>query len=176
MVHVCDRALSAGAVFEEEGSLEEGCLPESVSFLGATALPSAVVLDCHEALTEVQVKPLTTGAIAPSLFRQPATSPMPSVPAGLADPPGSDPQNLLDSPSEPTESDIFSLPDAEPPQTPGREPVRLLVIGSRRGVMNTIRTLYRLGFAAIDEWSPLLPGPNPGEVMSILTRFLPAES
>ncbi|HEY9647904.1 MAG TPA: hypothetical protein V6C88_16125 [Chroococcidiopsis sp.] len=53
-----------------------------------------------------------------------------------------------------------------------RESVKLLVIGSRQGVTIIMQTLYRLGFAEISEWSPLLPGPNPGEVMSILTRSI----
>ncbi|MBD2459436.1 hypothetical protein H6G89_00120 [Oscillatoria sp. FACHB-1407] len=55
---------------------------------------------------------------------------------------------------------------------PNRESLRILVIGSRRGVTGTIHTLYRLGFAEVGEWSPLLPAATPGEVMSILTRSL----
>ena len=55
---------------------------------------------------------------------------------------------------------------------PEREAVRILVIGSRQGVTSIIQTLFRVGFAEVHEWSPLLPGPNPGEVMSILTRYL----
>lgn len=50
------------------------------------------------------------------------------------------------------------------------EVVRVLVIGSQRGVNSTIRTLYVVRFAHISEWSPLLPAPTSGEVMSILTR------
>ncbi|MFB2978882.1 hypothetical protein ACE1CM_22170, partial [Microseira sp. BLCC-F43] len=50
------------------------------------------------------------------------------------------------------------------------ELVRVLVIGSHRGVNSTIRTLYVVRFAQIDEWSPLLPAPGSGQVMSILTR------
>jgi hypothetical protein len=55
---------------------------------------------------------------------------------------------------------------------PDRESVRLLVIGSRSSVTTIVQTLYRLGFAEVSEWSPFLPGPNPGEVMKILTRYL----
>jgi hypothetical protein len=58
---------------------------------------------------------------------------------------------------------------------PQREPLRMLVIGSRRGVTGTIQTLHRLRYAEVREWSPLMPGPNPGEVMSILTRYLVSE-
>lgn len=52
---------------------------------------------------------------------------------------------------------------------PERESVRLLAIGSRQGVTHVIHQLHKLGFAEVGAWSPLLPGPNPGEVMSILT-------
>ncbi|NJP08601.1 MAG: hypothetical protein HC866_03280 [Leptolyngbyaceae cyanobacterium RU_5_1] len=58
---------------------------------------------------------------------------------------------------------------------PDRESLRVLIIGSRRGVTGTIQTLHRLRFAEVREWSPLLPGPNPGEVMSILTRYILAD-
>ena len=55
---------------------------------------------------------------------------------------------------------------------PSREPVRLMAIGSKEGVLRVIHTLHRLRFAEVSEWSPLLPAPTPGEVMSILTRHL----
>jgi hypothetical protein len=58
---------------------------------------------------------------------------------------------------------------AEPPQ---RESLRVLIMGSRQGVTSIIHNLHRLGFAEVGEWSPLLPAPAPGEVMSILTRYL----
>jgi hypothetical protein len=35
-----------------------------------------------------------------------------------------------------------------------------------------VQTLHRLGFAEAGEWSPFLPGPNPGEVMRILMRYI----
>ncbi|MEB3181165.1 MAG: hypothetical protein VKL59_19330 [Nostocaceae cyanobacterium] len=69
-------------------------------------------------------------------------------------------------PSAPTPADTHSEP------SPSRVPIKLLLIGSHRGVTSTINTLYLLGFAQVGEWSPLLPGPNPGEVMSILVRYL----
>jgi hypothetical protein len=50
------------------------------------------------------------------------------------------------------------------------EKVRILIIGSPAAVTETIHTLYSLHFAEVNEWSPLLPAPKPGEVMSILTR------
>ena len=53
-----------------------------------------------------------------------------------------------------------------------RESLKILVIGSRRGVTDTIHILHRLRFAEVREWSPLLPTANPGEVMSILSRYI----
>jgi hypothetical protein len=55
--------------------------------------------------------------------------------------------------------------------TPEREPVRMMLIGSHEGVTEKIHTLHALGFAEAGAWSPLLPTPNPGEVMSILTQY-----
>lgn len=52
---------------------------------------------------------------------------------------------------------------------PDRESVRVMVMGSRQGVLHVIHTLHVLGFAEVGAWSPLLPAPRAGEVMSILT-------
>ncbi|MBW4470455.1 MAG: hypothetical protein KME45_08605 [Stenomitos rutilans HA7619-LM2] len=79
------------------------------------------------------------------------------------------PKNFLLSASE--ASDVARGATARE-GTPERESLRLLLIGSRHGVVGTIQTLHRLRFAEVGEWSPLLPGPNPGEVMSILTRLI----
>jgi hypothetical protein len=67
---------------------------------------------------------------------------------------------------------FVSLPSADslPAATDDYEVVRVLVIGSHRGVTSTIGTLYVVRFAQVNEWSPLLPAPGSGEVMSILTR------
>ncbi|BAY15544.1 hypothetical protein NIES21_13610 [Anabaenopsis circularis NIES-21] len=62
--------------------------------------------------------------------------------------------------------------DKSTEKTPERESVKVVIYGSKRGVNNTILTLYKLGFAQVNEWSPLLPSSNPGEVMSILTRHI----
>lgn len=75
-------------------------------------------------------------------------------------------------------ADTFPTPTAvvssnnSPEITLGREFVKVVIFGSKTGVNNTILTLYKLGFAQVNEWSPLLPSPNPGEVMSILTRHI----
>ncbi|MGB3239282.1 MAG: hypothetical protein WBB29_13370 [Geitlerinemataceae cyanobacterium] len=76
--------------------------------------------------------------------------------------------------SESATEELFPLPmvDSSPASPDEYEIVRILAIGSPWGVNSTIRTLYSLGFAQISEWSPLLPAPNSGDVMSILTRRL----
>lgn len=83
------------------------------------------------------------------------------------------PRNFLMFASEtPTDTPVDA--EIESP-TPDRESLRILVIGSRRGVTTTIQTLHRLRFAEVREWSPLMPTPNPNEVMSILTRYILAD-
>ena len=58
---------------------------------------------------------------------------------------------------------------------PNRETFRHLLIGSPKGVKNTIHTLHMVGYAEVGEWSPLLPATNTGEVMAILTRYVLCE-
>jgi hypothetical protein len=55
-------------------------------------------------------------------------------------------------------------------ETAKNDRLRLLAIGSREGVTETIHTLHVLGYAEVRAWSPMLPVPNSTEVMSILTR------
>ncbi|MBE9115410.1 hypothetical protein IQ249_05800 [Lusitaniella coriacea LEGE 07157] len=76
-------------------------------------------------------------------------------------------QNFL--PNTQTSQIQLQTPPRE--SVPHREPVRLMLMGSRQGVTRIIHTLHVLGFAEVGEWSPLLPGRTAGEVMSILTRY-----
>jgi hypothetical protein len=78
------------------------------------------------------------------------------------------PKNFLTDTSQ--TSTIPVSPEVVASPLGSQEPVKLLVIGSRRGVLNIIYSLFHRGFAEVHEWSPLLPGPQPGEVMSILIR------
>ncbi len=48
--------------------------------------------------------------------------------------------------------------------------VLLTVVGSPKGVRETILTLYRLGFAEVGDWSPVQRAANPKQVMSVLIR------
>ena len=68
-------------------------------------------------------------------------------------------------------ADLSVLAACSDEAVPQRERLQLLVIGSREGVTETIHNLHRRRFAEAGAWSPLLPAPNPGEVMSILTRY-----
>ena len=61
----------------------------------------------------------------------------------------------------------------EPVPSDGYELVRVMIFGSHYAVNYTIRWLYRLQFAQVSEWSFLMPAPNPGEVMSIVTKRIP---
>ncbi len=56
------------------------------------------------------------------------------------------------------------------PLAPGQEQMRVLLISSPTWVRETIHDLHARGFANVKDWSSLLPGANPGEVVSILTR------
>lgn len=77
-------------------------------------------------------------------------------------------QSFLDSNQEPTKE--LAIPTREPSPSPERESIKHTLIGSPKAVMGTIHVLHRLGYANVGDWSPLLPGLNSGEVMSILIR------
>lgn len=81
------------------------------------------------------------------------------------------PKNFLADPSAPSDTSTATVPVVQPPQ-PDREPVKILLIGSPKAVRWIIHIFYRLGFASVSEWSPLQPAQKPGEVMSILMRYL----
>lgn len=55
---------------------------------------------------------------------------------------------------------------------PGREVIRILVIGSAHGVERIIHELYRLGFAEVREWSKPQPTGRINEIMCVLTRYV----
>jgi len=66
---------------------------------------------------------------------------------------------------------------------PDREPVKILVIGSKQAVSAIVVALHQLGFAEIFEWTDFLPAPDAerplhfqsGEVMKVLVKYLPKE-
>jgi hypothetical protein len=59
------------------------------------------------------------------------------------------------------------------PSNPEREPVQILVIGSKEGVTNIVHSLHSHHFAEVREWSPLMPAPVPGKKMRMLIRNVP---
>lgn len=74
-----------------------------------------------------------------------------------------------DNPTSPTSG---TTADEIPPN---REPLKHLIIGSPKGVKSAIHSLHVRGYAEAVLWSPLLPTPNPGEVMSMLIRYIPRQ-
>ena len=98
---------------------------------------------------------------------------------GLVTPPSFTPQlvysqnlDFVPSPDDTLPSVIPGI-NSLPAQSDGYERVRIMVFGSSYGVTYTIRWLYRLQFAHISEWSFLMPAPNEGEFMSIITKRIP---
>ena len=65
-------------------------------------------------------------------------------------------------------------PDFFPP-VDDPEILRVLAIGSRPVVNIFVHRLHQLNVAHFNEWSRLLPTPNPGEFMRILTKRIPID-
>ncbi|MBU6346955.1 MAG: hypothetical protein KGR70_17100 [Cyanobacteria bacterium REEB494] len=57
-------------------------------------------------------------------------------------------------------------------QASHREPLKHLLIGTKKTVISTIHYLHVLGYANATDWSDLTPTGNSGEVMSILVRHI----
>ena len=55
---------------------------------------------------------------------------------------------------------------------PNREKLRHILIGAPKVVRSTIHLLHVLGYAEATAWSPLQATANPGEVISILVRYV----
>jgi hypothetical protein len=63
---------------------------------------------------------------------------------------------------------------------PDREPVKLLVIGSKAAVSAIVHSLHYHRFAEVFEWTDFLPAPTPehplrsqpGEVMKVLVKYV----
>ncbi|MCC3409120.1 MAG: hypothetical protein JGK17_26830 [Microcoleus sp. PH2017_10_PVI_O_A] len=51
-----------------------------------------------------------------------------------------------------------------------QEVLQITVVGSQKAVLETIHILYRLGFAAVGDWSKLQRGAKPGLVISVLIK------
>jgi hypothetical protein len=57
-----------------------------------------------------------------------------------------------------------------------RRPLRVLLLGDREDVIETIKNLHRRGFAPAGEWSKAIACPNAGEVVSQVVSNLPPDS
>jgi len=57
------------------------------------------------------------------------------------------------------------------PYSADRQPVKIVLISSVDGVREAIHQLHNLRFRDATTWSPLLPTPEPGMVMSINTHY-----
>jgi len=82
-------------------------------------------------------------------------------------------RNFLTNSKEPDGGDRplpLILPLYFHPLAPGQEQQRILIISTPTWVRETIHDLHARNFANAKDWSSLLPGANPGEVVSILTR------
>jgi hypothetical protein len=77
-------------------------------------------------------------------------------------------KNFLTDASQPDSASVELRASTDPES--GREFVKVIVVGSLKGVIKIIHTLYRLGFAEVTEWSQPSPTANPGEVMSVMRR------
>ncbi|MEM6252854.1 MAG: hypothetical protein AAF821_08025 [Cyanobacteria bacterium P01_D01_bin.156] len=55
---------------------------------------------------------------------------------------------------------------------PNPEPVRIIVSGSRSGIRVVIHTLFKCGFAQVDEWSKLQAEPHTHRLMSVMTKHI----
>ncbi|MGL5059179.1 MAG: nucleotidyltransferase family protein [Microcoleus sp.] len=71
--------------------------------------------------------------------------------------------HLLQTPKE-------NCPKGKSKAASERDIVCITVTGSPEGVRETLLTLYRLGFAEFNDWSPAQRAVNPQQVMSVLIR------
>jgi hypothetical protein len=73
-------------------------------------------------------------------------------------------------------TEIYCLPDSTQPSssgsTEGREPIRLILIGSMAGINLIIAILHRLGFAEPRSWSKPQTDPVTGQPMRVLTKWI----
>lgn len=78
-------------------------------------------------------------------------------------------QSFLANPST-TSTEVSTNLPIHQPETPHRQPLKHLLIGSPKAVRGAIHALHVLGYAEVGAWSPFIPTTNEGEVMSILVR------
>jgi hypothetical protein len=60
--------------------------------------------------------------------------------------------------------------------SPSRRPLRVLLLGTREDVTETIKNLHQRGFASAGDWSKPVACPSCGEKVSQMLPHLPAGS
>jgi hypothetical protein len=72
-----------------------------------------------------------------------------------------------------TESLTDTQPNpTEPPAREHREPVRVILVGSRLGVLAVVHWLIRLGFTQMADWSNWQSVPNSRKWMRVATKWV----
>ncbi len=73
----------------------------------------------------------------------------------------------------PNDSDLpfveVSIPASAAPSS-GKEFVKVMVVGSRKGIDIIIKKLCCLGFTEVSEWTPAVPYEKSGEVMRLVRK------
>jgi hypothetical protein len=77
-------------------------------------------------------------------------------------------ENFLANDSEFPSAEVDLQASTAP--VPKKKFVKVMVIGSRKGITSVIKTLHTLRFAEVREWSPIMPHGESGEKMSILRK------
>jgi hypothetical protein len=73
---------------------------------------------------------------------------------------------LVGSFSLPVVPAAYLLPNTEP----DKEPVKLYLVGSLRGIASITHSLHSRGFAEVNDWSKPQPTGLPGEYVTVLVR------
>lgn len=77
-------------------------------------------------------------------------------------------ENFLANDSELPSTEVDLQASTAP--VPEKKFVKVMVIGSRKGITSTIKMLHHLRFAEVREWSPPVPYEDSGELMSLLRK------
>ena len=76
----------------------------------------------------------------------------------------------------PTDESTGSVPPTNLPpleialNMPHPDSLRLIAVASPEIIRATIKSLHKLGYADLNDWSKLLPTACPGQMMAILTK------
>ena len=77
-------------------------------------------------------------------------------------------ENFLANDSELPSAEVDLQASTAP--VPEKKFVKVMVIGSRKGITSAIKMLHHLRFAEVSEWSPPVPYEDSGEMMSLLRK------